>query len=90
MGVKVLWVFDYNHGFIKSKFFNSDSDVWTYGVGSDLLVNFINGKELKKSKISFGLFGGIAFAGTTWLNSQHVNLTIFNNIYSAKVHNSNF
>ncbi len=37
-----------------------------------------------------GLFGGIQLAGTTWLNSQFVNLTSFNNAYSAKVNNSNF
>ncbi|WQS13004.1 outer membrane protein [Helicobacter pylori] len=89
-GARYYGFFDYNHGYIKSSFFNSDSDVWTYGVGSDFLVNFLNDKELKNSNFSMGVFGGIALAGTTWLNSQFVNLTTFNNVYSAKVHNSNF
>ncbi len=89
-GARYYGFFDYNHGYIKSSFFNSDSDVWTYGVGSDLLVNFLNDKELKNNNLSVGVFGGIALAGTTWLNSQFVNLTTFNNVYSAKVHNSNF
>ncbi len=69
--------------------FNSSSDIWTYGVGSDLLVNFINDSVTKKNnKLSVGLFGGIQL--TAWLNSQYVNLTAFNNPYSAKVNTSNF
>ncbi|MFP6039878.1 Hop family adhesin SabA [Helicobacter pylori] len=90
-GLRYYGFFDYNHGYIKSSFFNSSSDVWTYGVGSDLLFNFINDKNTKKNnKLSVGLFGGIQLAGTTWLNSQYVNLTAFNNPYSAKVNASNF
>ncbi len=89
-GLRYYGFFDYNHGYIKSSFFNSSSDIWTYGGGSDLLVNFLNDKELKNNNLSVGVFGGIALAGTTWLNSQFVNLTTFNNVYSAKVHNSNF
>ncbi len=90
-GLRYYGFFDYNHGYIKSSFFNSSSDVWTYGVGSDLLVNFINDSVTKKNnKLSVGLFGGIQLAGTTWLNSQFVNLTAFNNPYSAKVNTSNF
>ncbi len=90
-GLRYYGFFDYNHGYIKSSFFNSSSDIWTYGVGSDLLVNFINDKATKKNnKLSVGLFGGIQLAGTTWLNSQYVNLTAFNNPYSAKVNTSNF
>ncbi len=70
---------------------NSSSDVWTYGGGSDLLVNIINDSITRKNnKLSVGLFGGIQLAGTTWLNSQYVNLTAFNNPYSAKVNTSNF
>ncbi|GAA8055194.1 outer membrane protein [Helicobacter pylori] len=90
-GLRYYGFFDYNHGYIKSSFFNSSSDVWTYGGGSDLLVNFINDSITRKNnKLSVGLFGGIQLAGTTWLNSQYVNLTAFNNPYSAKVNTSNF
>ncbi len=90
-GLRYYGFFDYNHAYIKSSFFNSSSDVWTYGVGSDVLVNFINDSVTRKNnKLSVGLFGGIQLAGTTWLNSQYVNLTAFNNAYSAKVNNSNF
>ncbi len=90
-GLRYYGFFDYNHGYIKSSFFNSSSDIWTYGVGSDLLYNFLNDKATKKNnKLSVGLFGGIQLAGTTWLNSQYVNLTAFNNPYSAKVNTSNF
>ncbi len=90
-GLRYYGFFDYNHGYIKSSFFNSSSDVWTYGGGSDLLFNFLNDKATKKNnKLSIGLFGGIQLAGTTWLNSQYVNLTAFNNPYSAKVNASNF
>ncbi|WP_230079143.1 Hop family adhesin SabA [Helicobacter pylori] len=90
-GLRYYGFFDYNHGYIKSSFFNSSSDVWTYGGGSDLLYNFLNDKVTKKNnKLSIGLFGGIQLAGTTWLNSQYMNLTAFNNPYSAKVNTSNF
>ncbi|GAA8964228.1 outer membrane protein [Helicobacter pylori] len=90
-GLRYYGFFDYNHGYIKSNFFNSASDIWTYGGGSDLLVNFINDSVTRKNnKLSVGLFGGIQLAGTTWLNSQYVNLTAFNNPYSAKVNTSNF
>ncbi len=90
-GLRYYGFFDYNHGYIKSSFFNSSSDVWTYGGGSDVLFNFLNDKATKKdNKLSIGLFGGIQLAGTTWLNSQYVNLTAFNNPYSAKVNTSNF
>ncbi|GAA8064771.1 outer membrane protein [Helicobacter pylori] len=90
-GLRYYGFFDYNHGYIKSSFFNSSSDVWTYGGGSDLLVNFINDSITRKNnKLSVGFFGGIQLAGTTWLNSQYVNLTAFNNPYSAKVNTSNF
>ncbi|MGL2837089.1 Hop family adhesin SabA [Helicobacter pylori] len=90
-GLRYYGFFDYNHSYIKSSFFNSSSDVWTYGGGSDLLYNFLNDKATKKNnKLSVGLFGGIQLAGTTWLNSQYVNLTAFNNPYSAKVNASNF
>ncbi|WP_097712154.1 outer membrane beta-barrel protein, partial [Helicobacter pylori] len=37
-GLRYYGFFDYNHGYIKSSFFNSSSDIWTYGGGSDLLV----------------------------------------------------
>ncbi|WRF21955.1 Hop family adhesin SabA [Helicobacter pylori] len=90
-GLRYYGFFDYNHGYIKSSFFNSSSDIWTYGGGSDLLYNFLNDKATKKNnKLSVGLFGGIQLAGTTWLNSQYVNLTAFNSPYSAKVNASNF
>ncbi|WQS62127.1 Hop family adhesin SabA [Helicobacter pylori] len=90
-GLRYYGFFDYNHGYIKSSFFNSSSDIWTYGGGSDLLFNFLNDKATKKNnKLSVGLFGGIQLAGTTWLNSQYMNLTAFNNPYSAKVNASNF
>ncbi|PDX00922.1 hypothetical protein BB400_02980 [Helicobacter pylori] len=93
-GLRYYGFFDYNHAYIKSSFFNSASDVWTYGVGSDLLFNFINDKNTnflgKNNQISFGLFGGIALAGTSWLNSQFVNLKTVSNVYSAKVNTANF
>ncbi|WP_407925167.1 Hop family adhesin SabA/HopD, partial [Helicobacter pylori] len=89
-GLRYYGFFDYNHAYIKSSFFNSASDVFTYGVGTDVLYNFINDKATKNSKISFGVFGGIAIAGTSWLNSQYVNLATFNNFYSAKMNVANF
>ncbi|GHR32575.1 membrane protein [Helicobacter pylori] len=89
-GLRYYGFFDYNHAYIKSNFFNSASDVFTYGVGTDVLYNFINDKATKNSKISFGVFGGIALAGTSWLNSQYVNLATFNNFYSAKMNVANF
>ncbi|WP_120813700.1 Hop family adhesin HopQ [Helicobacter pylori] len=93
-GLRYYGFFDYNHAYIKSNFFNSASDVWTYGVGSDLLFNFINDKNTnflgKNNQISFGLFGGIALAGTSWLNSQFVNLKTISNVYNAKVNTANF
>ncbi|EPZ97781.1 outer membrane beta-barrel protein [Helicobacter pylori] len=89
-GARYYGFFDYNHAYIKSSFFNSASDVFTYGVGTDVLYNFINDKATKHNKISFGVFGGIALAGTSWLNSQYVNLATFNNFYSAKMNVANF
>ncbi|WQV05375.1 Hop family adhesin HopZ [Helicobacter pylori] len=89
-GLRYYGFFDYNHAYIKSSFFNSASDVFTYGVGTDVLYNFINDKATKNSKISFGVFGGIALAGTSWLNSQYMNLATFNNFYSAKMNVANF
>ncbi len=89
-GARYYGFVDYNHTYNKSQFFNASSDVWTYGVGSDLLVNFINDKATKNNKISFGAFGGIALAGTSWLNSQYVNLANVNNYYKAKINTSNF
>ncbi|WRC86354.1 outer membrane beta-barrel protein [Helicobacter pylori] len=93
-GLRYYGFFDYNHAFIKSSFFNSASDVWTYGVGMDALYNFINDKNTnflgKNNKLSVGLFGGFALAGTSWLNSQQVNLTMMNGIYNANVSASNF
>ncbi|WP_434671633.1 Hop family adhesin HopQ [Helicobacter pylori] len=93
-GLRYYGFFDYNHAYIKSNFFNSASDVWTYGVGSDLLFNFINDKKTnflgKNNQISMGLFGGIQLAGTSWLNSQFVNLKTISNVYSAKVNTANF
>ncbi|PUD77400.1 outer membrane beta-barrel protein, partial [Helicobacter pylori] len=78
----------------KSSFFNSASDVWTYGFGADALYNFINDKATnflgKNNKLSVGLFGGIALAGTSWLNSEYVNLATVNNVYNAKMNVANF
>ncbi|NHB50550.1 outer membrane protein [Helicobacter pylori] len=89
-GIRYYGFFDYNYAYIKSNFFNSASNVFTYGVGSDLLLNFINGGSDKNRKVSFGIFGGIALAGTTWLNNQSANLKITNSAYSAKINNTNF
>ncbi|WQU39396.1 Hop family outer membrane protein HopA [Helicobacter pylori] len=89
-GIRYYAFFDYNHAYIKSNFFNSASNVFTYGAGSDLLLNFINGGSDKNRKVSFGIFGGIALAGTTWLNNQSANLKITNSTYSAKINNTNF
>ncbi|MFP6242194.1 Hop family outer membrane protein HopA [Helicobacter pylori] len=89
-GIRYYAFFDYNHAYIKSNFFNSASNVFTYGAGSDLLLNFINGGSDKNRKVSFGIFGGIALAGTTWLNNQSANLKITNSAYNAKINNTNF
>ncbi|GAA6921945.1 Hop family outer membrane protein HopA [Helicobacter pylori] len=89
-GIRYYAFFDYNHAYIKSNFFNSASNVFTYGTGSDLLLNFINGGSNQNRKVSFGIFGGIALAGTTWLNNQSANLKITNSTYSAKINNTNF
>ncbi|UOS61157.1 outer membrane protein [Helicobacter pylori] len=89
-GIRYYAFFDYNHAYIKSNFFNSASNVFTYGAGSDLLLNLINGGSNQNRKISFGIFGGIALAGTTWLNSQSVNLKTTTSIYNAKINNTNF
>ncbi|MGN8399257.1 Hop family adhesin BabA [Helicobacter pylori] len=93
-GARYYGFFDYNHAFIKSSFFNSASDVWTYGFGADALYNFINDKATnflgKSNKLSVGLFGGIALAGTSWLNSEYVNLATVNNVYNAKLNVANF
>ncbi|WP_120891471.1 Hop family adhesin LabA [Helicobacter pylori] len=89
-GARYYGFVDYNHTYNKSQFFNASSDVWTYGVGSDLLVNFINDKATKNNKLSFGAFGGIALGGTSWLNSQYVNLANVNNYYKAKINTANF
>ncbi|WQW76770.1 Hop family outer membrane protein HopA [Helicobacter pylori] len=89
-GIRYYGFFDYNHAYIKSNFFNSASNVFTYGASSDLLLNFINGGSDKNRKVSFGIFGGIALAGTTWLNNQSANLKITTSIYSAKINNTNF
>ncbi|MDU9805350.1 porin HopA [Helicobacter pylori] len=89
-GIRYYAFFDYNHAYIKSNFFNSASNVFTYGAGSDLLLNFINGGSDKNRKVSFGIFGGIVLAGTTWLNSQLVNLKTTTSIYNAKINNTNF
>lgn len=60
----------------------------------DALYNFINDKSTnflgKNNKLSVGLFGDFALAGTSWLNSQQVNLTMMNGIYNANVSASNF
>ncbi|WP_120885706.1 Hop family adhesin BabB [Helicobacter pylori] len=93
-GARYYGFFDYNHAFIKSSFFNSASDVWTYGFGADALYNFINDKATnflgKNNKLSVGLFGGIVLAGTSWLNSEYVNLATVNNVYNAKMNVANF
>ncbi|MCQ2919921.1 Hop family outer membrane protein HopA [Helicobacter pylori] len=89
-GIRYYGFFDYNYAYIKSNFFNSASNVFTYGAGSDLLLNFINGGSDKNRKVSFGIFGGIALAGTTWLNNQSANLKTTTSTYSAKINNTNF
>ncbi|PUD68550.1 outer membrane protein [Helicobacter pylori] len=89
-GIRYYGFFDYNYAYIKSNFFNSASNVFTYGAGSDLLLNFINGGSDRNRKVSFGIFVGIALAGTTWLNNQSANLKITNSAYSAKINNTNF
>ncbi|MGL2847189.1 outer membrane protein, partial [Helicobacter pylori] len=65
-----------------------------YGFGADALYNFINDKATnflgKNNKLSVGLFGGIALAGTSWLNSEYVNLATVNNVYNAKMNVANF
>ncbi len=93
-GLRYYGFFDYNRTYIKSNFFNSTSNVFTYGVGSDLLVNFINEKDTnflgKNNRLSMGVFGGIALGGTSWINSEYVNLATINNVYNAKVSVASF
>ncbi len=93
-GLRYYGFFDYNHAYIKSNFFNSASNVFTYGVGSDLLFNFINDKKTnflgKNNHFSMGLFGGVAIGGTSWFNSQFVDLKTISNIYNAKANATNF
>ncbi len=93
-GLRYYGFFDYNHAYIKFNFFNSASNVFTYGVGSDLLFNFINDKKTnflgKNNHFSMGLFGGVAIGGTSWFNSQFVDLKTISNIYNAKVNATNF
>ncbi len=62
-GIRYYAFFDYNHAYIKSNFFNSASNVFTYGAGSDLLLNFINGGSDKNRKVSFGIFWGHRISG---------------------------
>ncbi len=59
-GLRYYGFFDYNHAYIKSNFFNSASDVWTYGVGSDLLFNFINDKNTNFFLFNLGLRTNLA------------------------------
>ncbi len=87
-GFRYYGFFDYNHAYIKSNFFNSASNVWTYGVGGDFLLNFINGGSTQNHSVSFGIFGGIALAGTTWLNNQSANLKASS--YNTKTNSTNF
>ncbi|AFI04065.1 outer membrane protein [Helicobacter cetorum] len=82
-GARYYGFFDYNYAYIKSGFFNSASNVLTYGFGTDLLFNFINDKKVNraKSKLSFGVFTGIQLAGTSWLNNNYAileNHPVFN------------
>ncbi len=55
-GIRYYAFFDYNYAYIKSNFFNSASNVFTYGAGSDLLLNFINGGSDKKPQNLFWHF----------------------------------
>ncbi|WP_104758329.1 Hop family adhesin SabA/HopD [Helicobacter acinonychis] len=99
-GFRYYGFFDYNHTYIRSDIFSSASNVLTYGAASDFLYNFINDRQMnwfkKGGKFSFGAYGGIALAGTSWLNQDKVILfntpqaNASNTPYKADVSSSNF
>ncbi len=49
---------------------NSNMNINTYGVGIDLLLNFVNSE-----RFSMGFYGGVGVGGTTW-STQAKNRTI--------------
>ncbi|TSA83920.1 outer membrane protein [Helicobacter mehlei] len=74
-GLRYYGFFDYGHSNFSnatasnytSVFFqnNDKVDMYTYGVGTDMLFNIIN-----KPKLSVGLFLGAQFAGNTWTSNK--------------------
>ncbi len=74
-GLRYYGFFDYGHSNFSnatasnytSVFFqnNDKVDMYTYGVGTDMLFNVIN-----KPKLSVGLFLGVQFAGNTWTSNK--------------------
>ncbi|WP_104748121.1 outer membrane beta-barrel protein [Helicobacter cetorum] len=96
IGMRYYGFVDYNHTYIKGLLLSSASDVWTYGVGSDFLWNFINSKSwglgCKNSKVcakwNVGTFSGIQLAGTTWLSN--INNSLDSLMGKSNFKNSNF
>ncbi len=52
-GLRYYGFFDYNHGYIKSSFFNSSSDIWTYGGFSRVFERLNNPYSAKVNTSNF-------------------------------------
>ncbi|WP_104712644.1 outer membrane beta-barrel protein [Helicobacter cetorum] len=97
IGLRYYGFMDYNHTYIKSDLLSSASDVFTYGVGSDFLYNFINNKSIgslcknskKCPKLNIGTLTGIQIAGTTWLSNVNNALSSYG-ITKPNFSHSNF
>ncbi|WP_144005854.1 outer membrane protein [Helicobacter cetorum] len=87
-GIRYYGFLDYNH--TQFGFFNSGANIITYGVGTDLLYNFINDKRLKNALLSIGLFGGIQVGGTSWLSHNTSSLTNQGSFFETKTQISHF
>ncbi|WP_104747463.1 outer membrane protein [Helicobacter cetorum] len=71
-GLRYYGFFDYNHASIGGTANQVTTNIYTYGVGTDLLYNFFR-KTFVSKAINVGVFGGIQIAGNTWessLNNQ--------------------
>ncbi|WP_104749059.1 outer membrane protein [Helicobacter cynogastricus] len=74
-GLRYYGFFDYGHSNFSnatasnytSVFFQNDDkvDMYTYGVGTDMLFNILN-----RDKFSLGLFLGVQFAGNSWTSNK--------------------
>ncbi|WP_104713308.1 outer membrane protein [Helicobacter cetorum] len=67
-GIRYYGFFDYNHASIGVTSNQVATNIYTYGVGTDLLYNFFRRTFVSKA-INVGIFGGIQIAGNTWESS---------------------